>query len=80
MLLSQKMISLIILGVCISSSLNWNDQIDHVISQVSKSCGTMYRSRVHVPRKILRKIYLALIQPYLIYCISLWGSSLHSEK
>ena len=68
------------LGVCISSSLNWNDQIDHVISQVSKSCGTMYRSRLHVPRKILRKIYMALIQPYFIYCISLWGSSLHSEK
>ena len=40
----------------------------------------MYRSRLHVPLKILRKIYLALIQPYLIYCISLWGSSLHSEK
>ena len=66
------------LGVFINEKLNWNDQINQVISQVSKSCGTMYRIRLHVPRKILRKIYMALIQPYLIYCISLWGSSLNS--
>ncbi len=68
------------LGVYIDSKLNWDDQIDHVISQVSKSCGTLYRVRLHVPRKILSKIYMALIQPYLIYCISLWGFSLTSAK
>ena len=68
------------LGIVINSTLNWNDQIDQVISQVSKSCGTLYRIRLHVPRKILRNIYMALIQPYLIYCIPLWGSSLSSEK
>jgi len=68
------------LGVCINSSLNWNDQIDQVICQVSKSCGTMFRTRLHVPRKILRSIYLALIQPYLLYCIALWGSSFNSDK
>ena len=66
------------LGIIINERLNWDDQINQVISQVSKSCGTMYRVRLHVPRKILRKIYMALIQPYLIYCISLWGFSLSS--
>ena len=68
------------LGVFINASLNWDDQIDHVISQVAKSCGTMYRVRLHVPRKILKMIYNALTQPYLIYCVSIWGSSLNSAR
>ena len=68
------------LGVFINVKLNWDDQIDHVTSQVAKSCGTMYRVRLHVPRKILKMIYNALIQPYLIYCVSIWGFSLKSAR
>ena len=67
------------LGVYINSKLSWDDQIKHVISQVSKSCGSIYSIRLHVPQKVLRNIYMALVQPYLIYCISLWGS-LHKSK
>ena len=74
----KKVDSCKFLGVVINRKLNWNAHIDHVISQVSKSCGTLYRVRLHVPRKILKNIYMALIQPYLIYCISLWGYSLKS--
>ena len=68
------------LGVYFNYKLNWNDQIDHVIKQVSKSCGTMFAVSKHVPNKILRKIYMALIQPYIMYCIPLWGASKNSEK
>ena len=63
------------LGIYINKRLNWEDQINHVISQVSKSCGSLYRVRLHVPHKILKKLYIALVQPYLNYCISIWGSS-----
>ena len=31
------------LGVYLDFKLNWDDQIEHVISQVSKSCGTLYK-------------------------------------
>ena len=68
------------LGVIINEHLNWNDQLEHVIMQVAKSCGTLYRVRLQVPRKILKQIYTALVQPYLNYCISLWGSSLTSKS
>ena len=68
------------LGVHFNSKLTWNDHIDHVISQVSKSCGTVYSVSKHVPRKILRKIYMALIQPYLMYCTPIWGSAKNSDK
>ena len=67
------------LGVYINSYLNWNDQIKGVINQVSKSCGTMYSIRLHVPPKILRQVYLSLIQPYLTYCIPLWGANFNCQ-
>ena len=63
------------LGVFINSKLSWADQIKNVISQVSKSCGIMFSARKHVPQKILIKIYMALVQPYMMYCTPLWGSS-----
>ena len=66
------------LGVYINQNLSWDDQINHVLMQVSKSCGTLYRVRLQVPRKILKQVYMALVQPYLNYCISLWGFSTSS--
>ena len=68
------------LGVHINNRLNWNDHINHVISQVSKSCGAMYSVSKLVPQKILRKIYMALIQPYIMYCNPLWGALKNSQK
>ena len=67
-----------LLGVYIHSTLNWDGQINNVISQVSKSCGSLYSMRRHVPLKILRKVYLSLVQPYLTYCIPLCGSKFNS--
>ena len=67
------------LGVIINKNLDWKDQIDNVISQVSKSCGTIYSVRKRIPDKILRTVYLALIQPYLMYCIPLWGANFQSD-
>ena len=50
------------LGVFFNSKLNWTDQIQNVIKQVSKSCGIMFSIRTHVPLKILRKIYMNIIR------------------
>ena len=61
------------LGVHINKDLKWDDHIDHTIKQVSKSCGSLYSIKKHVPCKVLRQVYLSLIQPYLTYCIQLWG-------
>ena len=44
--------------------------VNHVLMQVSKSCWTLYIVRLQVPRKILKQVYMALVQPYLNYCIS----------
>ena len=49
--------------------------MNHVINQVSKSCGSMYSIREHVPSKVLRQVYLSLVQPYITYCLPLWGQN-----
>ena len=51
----------------------------HVKQQISKATGTVYTIKNYVPTKILRNIYFALIQPYLIYCIPIWGCN-HTNK
>ena len=51
-----------------------------MISQVSKSCGSLYSIRLHVPMKILRQVYMSLIQPYLTYCIPLWGANFCNSR
>ena len=67
------------LGVYINSDLNWNDQIRNVINQVSKSCGSLDSICLRVPLKVLRQVYLSLVQPYLTYCIPLWGSNFNCK-
>ena len=76
----QKVNNCKFLGVYINSNLNWNDQIDYVKSQVAKSIGAIYSVKSTVPQKILYIIYLSLIQPYLMYCIPIWGVQRASAK
>ena len=67
------------LGVYISSSLNWTLQIKHAKSQVSKATGAMNSVKKIIPQKLLRNIYFALVQPYIVYCAPIWGS-IHNTK
>ena len=65
------------LGVIINSDLSWNDHIANVLTQVSKSCGSLQSISSIVPAKVLRQVYISLVQPYIMYCISLWGAVFH---
>ena len=67
------------LGVYINKNLKWDDQINHTIKQVSKSCGSMYSIKKYVPSKVLRQVYLSLIQPCMTYCIQIWGQNITSS-
>ena len=67
------------LGVHINSDLDWSDHMMHVKKQVSRSIGALYSVKSSIPQKNLRSIYFALVQPYLIYNLPLWGSN-HTSK
>ena len=75
----QKVEECKFLGVYLNSKLDWKSQIMHVKTQVSKATGALNSVKKIVPPKILRNIYFALIQPYLVYCAPLWGS-IHTSK
>lgn len=63
------------LGVHIDENLDWKSHIANLVSKVSKSIGILYRVRNVLNHCTLKMLYLSLIQPYLLYCIVIWGSA-----
>ena len=63
------------LGVIINQNLDWKDHIKHVKKQGSQAIGALYSAKSAVPQKILRSLYFALVQPYFVYTLPLWGSN-----
>jgi len=63
------------LGLQIDEKLNWKEHIRLLSIKISRSIGIIYRLRQSVPLTILRKLYFAIILPYLQYCNILWGTN-----
>ena len=63
------------LGVLIDSKLTWQDHISYISSKISKTVGIISRLRHFVPIDILANIYRSLIQPYLLYGLTVWGQA-----
>ena len=63
------------LGLHINESMDWKDHMIYVKSQLSKATGTVNTVKDYIPKKVLRSLYFSLIQPYLIYCLPIWGSN-----
>ena len=66
------------LGVWIDSHLNWKDQIEFITKKIRRNIGILCKLRHFVDQGILLKLYYALIYPFLIYGIVIWGSSYES--
>ena len=63
------------LGVKIDEKLNFNPQIQHVCSKLSRSIGILYKLKGNVPLNVLKTLYYALVFPYLTYCNLIWGAT-----
>ena len=50
-----------------------------VSRKISKSIGIIYKSSFCLPKTSLRSLYYSLVYPYLIYCVSVWGSTYQSN-
>lgn len=61
------------LGVIIDENLNWKHHIQSVCTNLSKTCGILYRVRQNLTSEALRSLYYSLCYPYLIYCLPIWG-------
>ena len=69
----------VFLGVILDEHLSWKPYILNVSRKTSKSIGIIYKSSFCLPKTSLRSLYYSLVYPYLIYCVSAWGSTYHSN-
>jgi len=63
------------LGVIIDRFLKWHEHINSVRCKLNSSIYIMNRVKNLLPKKLLLNLYYTLIQPYLSYGITLWGST-----
>ena len=63
------------LGIIIDSKLTFKKHIDELKKKISRSIGVMYKLRPFVTTKILSNIYYAIVYPFLLYGITIWGNA-----
>ena len=63
------------LGILIDSHLSWKPQVDFVVNKIRRNIGILSKLRHFVDLSILLKLYYALIYPFLIYGIIIWGNT-----
>jgi hypothetical protein len=56
-------------------SVNWKSQTNYIAEKIKRSIGILSKLRYHVSEQILVNLYNALIYPFLIYGITIWGNT-----
>jgi len=65
--------SLKYLSVILDDKLNWKPQIEKLVTQLSKSCGMLFKLKLYTNTSVLKSVYFALFHSYLTYSILNWG-------
>ena len=60
-------------GVILDHKLTFNSHIDYISNQIAKCIGIISKARRALSTYSLRMLYMALVQPYLFYCVEIWG-------
>ena len=68
----SKQSSLKYLGVILDDKLHWNPQIEKLVTQLSKSCGMLFKLKRYTNISVLKSVYFALFHSYLTYSILNW--------
>ena len=63
------------LGILIDSQLTFKFHIDELNKKISRAIGVLYKLRPYVTSKILSSVYYAIIYPFLLYGILIWGNA-----
>jgi len=53
--------------------INWKPQIEKLVTQLSKSCGMLFKLKHYTNTSVLKSVYFALFHSYLTYSILKWG-------
>jgi len=61
------------LVVILDDKLNWKPQIEKLVTQLSKSCGMLFKLKHYTNISLLKPVYFALFHSYLTFSIHNWG-------
>ena len=62
------------LGVILDYKLSWRPHINYLKTKLSSASGVMFRTRKYMPTYAMRLIYNSLVDSYLRYGITSWGT------
>ena len=63
------------LGVMIDSNLNWKKHAESVVKKIRRSVGILSKIRYYVSTEILMNLYYALVYPFIMYGLIVWGNT-----
>ena len=63
------------LGVIVDNKLSWRKHIEFLVTKVSQASGVIFKTRPYMPLHVSKLIYSTLIDSYLRYAISSWGTA-----
>lgn len=75
----NKVSSVKYLGLMIDQRLSWLPQIEMISARIRKLIWVFKSLRHVAPQVLLRKIYIALAQSILCYCLPIWGGAAASK-
>ena len=66
------------LGVILDRRLTFKSHIDYIANKIAKCVGLLSKAKHILSTDSLRTLYVAIVQPYLSYCIEIWGHTYES--
>ena len=60
------------LGLNLSSNLDWGTYIDSIAKTASKKIGALIRSVKFLPNEVVLYLFRSTIQPCMEYCCQIW--------
>jgi len=71
----SKQSSLKYLGIILDDKLNRKPQIEKLMTQLSKSCRMLFKSKHYTSISVLKSVYFALFHSYLVDSILNWRAN-----
>ena len=68
------------LGVMMNNKLTWDDHKRYLVTKINRTLGILYRSKQVMNTYNLVNMYKTFVEPYFLFCIELWGSSIKSKR
>ena len=63
------------LGIVVDQHLKFGEHIKYLKGKITPSIGVLYKAKTYLKETSLLTIYHAFINPYFMYCITVWGNT-----